>query len=211
MSYVANRFEQTSKLGSFHWKKGRDGTLAVKFTPKDSDSISREDLYSANQCAREMGDDLEHFKNAAANLKKADAGPDTPPALYGRPYKDEDRNIGQVKVRGEKSSEFEGRESSSMSFTGTMKFAQDPTASSLEKAFALGGVEELQYHVMQSPVDGFYGESRTLLAHSPQELVIGCGAANEYTSVMSGSLGESYAYRIGPKGQITIEETQAKA
>lgn len=210
MSYIANRFEQSSQVGSFQWKKDREGTLEVKFTPQDPDRISPADMDAARELSYEMGQDLNRFKNAAINLKKADAGPDTPPAAYGRPYNDEDPKSGQVSIRGLPSSDFDERQSS-MNFSGTMKFAQTPKASPLEKAFAVGGIEELQYTVMSRPFDGNYSESRTLLANSPDELLIGCGATNEYTSVMSGSSGEAYTYRIGPKGQISIEETPARS
>jgi hypothetical protein len=206
MSYIANRFEQSSQVGSFQWKKDREGNLEVNFTPQDPDRISPADLDAARELSYEMGQDLNRFKNAATNLKKADAGPDTPPAAYGRPYLDEDRKSGQVSVRRVPGADFEERPSS-MDFSGTMKFSPTPKASPLEKAFAVGGVEELQYTVVSRPFDGNYSESRTLLSHSPEELLIGCGAANEYTSVMSGSLGEAYTYRVGPKGQISIEET----
>lgn len=209
MSYIANRFEQFSQKGNFQWKKTRDGHLEVKFTPQDP-SLSASELDAAKEFSYEMGNDLNRFKNAAINLKKADAGPDTPPSAYGFPYNDEDRKTGQVKVRGLSSADFDGGQAS-MNFSGTMKFTEAPAGSSLEKAFALGGVQELHYNVQSLPFDGYHTESRTLLAHSPKELVIGCGAAHEHTSVMNGSLGEAYTYRVGPKGQITVEDGQAQA
>lgn len=204
MSYIASRFEQFSQKGNFQWKKTRDGHLEVKFTPQDP-ALSARELDAAKEFSSEMGNELNRFKNAAINLKKADAGPDTPPSTYGRPYNDEDRKSGQVQVRGLSSADFDGGQAS-MNFSGTMKFNEAPAGSSLEKAFALGGVQELQYSVQSRPFDGNYTESRTLLGHSPKEVVIGCGAANEQTSIMNGSFGEAYAYRVGPKGQITIED-----